>query len=124
MVLAVPVGAVLESVEDHPYFARSLFELMANNVEEHMLHGLDLLIQNPKKRLCSRLLTLAGRRVRQAAPLSICIPLSQDELALTSCMSRQTVNQILGELVADGLCTLRYGEITLTDTRALGKIVS
>lgn len=69
-------------------------------------------------------MTLAGRRVHRAAPLSISIPLSQDELALTSCMSRQTVNQILGELVAEGLCTLRYGEITLTDTRALAEMVT
>lgn len=123
VVLAVPVGGMLDTVDEHPHFAGSLFELMANNVEEHMLHGLDLLIQNPKKRLCSRLLTFAGRRVRQAAPLSVTIPLSQEELALTSCMSRQTVNQILGELVDDDLCVLRYGEIILLDTHRLAKLV-
>lgn len=123
IVLAVPVSAMLDAVDAHPHFAGSLFELMANSVEENMLHGLDLLIQNPRKRLCSRLLTLAGRRVHRAAPLAISIPLSQDELALTSCMSRQTVNQILGELVEEGLCALRYGEINLLDTHRLAKLV-
>jgi len=123
VLLAVPAGAMRAAVSMNAHFATSLFDLMANNTEEHMLHGLDLLIQNPKKRLCSRLLTFAGRRVRQSAPQSISIPLSQDELALTSCLSRQTVNQILGELVAEGLCTLRYSEINLVDTRALAKLL-
>lgn len=124
VVVAVGHAAMMDCLQHHPQFATSLFELMANNTEEHATHGLDLLIQVPKQRLCARLLTLAGRRLRQPAPLSISLPLSQEELALTSCLSRQTVNQILGELVDEGLCTLHYGEIRLLDTGGLAKLVT
>jgi CRP-like cAMP-binding protein len=122
--VAVSFTAVVEELRNLPQVATSLFDLMANNTEEHMLHGLDLLIQNPRKRMCSRLLTFAGRRVRQPPPVSVSIPISQDELALNSCMSRQTVNQGLGEFVSDRICALRYGEISIQDTRKLAEIVS
>lgn len=122
-VLAFPVMPMFEILHSNPSYATALLGLMANTAEEHMLHAVDLLIQSPRARLCSRLLTFAGRRLNAMPPINVIIPLSQDELALTSCMSRQTVNQILGELVEKGICQLHYGEIEILDTCALARFV-
>ena len=103
-------------------FAKSFFDLMANNAETYMLHGIDLLIQDPKVRLCSRLLTLAGRKVNEWPVAPATIPLSQDEVALASCLSRKTVNKLLGDLVAKGICELRYREIRILDVEALVRL--
>jgi CRP-like cAMP-binding protein len=123
-VVAFPVSAAHEAMQAEPAFAFALLDLMANGAEEHMLHGIDLLIHDPKLRLCSRLLTFAGRRLDQLPPQSVSIPLSQDELALTSCLSRQSVNRILGELVQSGICELHYGEVRIVDTTMLVEIVN
>ena len=95
---------------------------MANNAEAYMLHAIDLLIQDPKVRLCSRLLTLAGRKVNELPVAPATIPLSQDEVALASCLSRKTVNKLLGDLVARGICELRYREIRILDVQALVRL--
>jgi CRP-like cAMP-binding protein len=100
-------------------YSANFFDLMANNAEAYMLHAIDLMIQDPMMRLCSRLLTLGGRRINYVPSQPVSIPLSQDELALTSCMSRKTVNQLLGELVDKGICELHYREVRIMDAQAL-----
>jgi CRP/FNR family transcriptional regulator, cyclic AMP receptor protein len=100
-------------------YSANFFDLMAGNAEAYMLHAIDLMIQDPKMRLCSRLLTLGGRRINYLPNPPVSIPLSQDEVALTSCLSRKTVNHFLGELVDKGICELRYREVVILDVQAL-----
>jgi CRP-like cAMP-binding protein len=104
-------------------FSANFFDLMAGNAEAYMLHAIDLMIQDPMMRLCSRLLTLGGRRINHMPAPPVSIPLSQDEVALTSCLSRKTVNHLLGELVERGFCALHYREIRILDLHALVRML-
>jgi CRP-like cAMP-binding protein len=122
--LAVSLTDLLQIIRGNEEFIRGVLELMSDNSETHMFHGVDLLISDNKLRLCSRLLTLAGRRLTYLPPPDVVIPLSKEELALTSNMSRQTVHDILRELVHDGICKLGYGRVTIRDTQALASLVS
>lgn len=117
--LAVQRKAIEGIIALNPGFSLNFFDLMAGNAEAYMLHAVDLMIRNPKVRLCSRLLTLAGRRINELPTPPVAIPLSQNELALTSSLSRQTINQLLSELVRVGICELRYREIRILDVEAL-----
>jgi CRP/FNR family cyclic AMP-dependent transcriptional regulator len=110
------VESILQS--DFRYSA-NFFDLMADNTEAYMLHAIDLLIGDPRVRLSARLLTLAGRRINDLPAAPVSVPLSQDELALTSCLSRKTVNALLADLVAEGICELHYREIRVLDMQAL-----
>ena len=96
---------------------------MAWNVEEYLLHAVDLMIVDPKIRLCSRLLTFGGRLLSYLPPAPVSIPLTQEELAAASNMSRSTVFHLLGELVQQGICELGYREIRILDMQRLAAIV-
>jgi CRP/FNR family transcriptional regulator, cyclic AMP receptor protein len=122
-VLAFSYAALMQMVQTTPAFAAPLLDLQASTAEIYALHAIDLVIQAPLPRLCSRLLTFAGRRLNEDPPLTAVIPLSQEEVALACGLSRQTVNQTLRELVAMGICELGYGEIRILDTRALARLV-
>jgi CRP-like cAMP-binding protein len=120
--LAISRSATEEILHSNPAFNRCFFDLMASNAESYMMHAVDLMVRDPRTRLCARLLTLAGRTVHQLPASPASIPLSQDEVASTSCLSRKTVNALLGELVELGICELHYREIRILDVRALARI--
>jgi CRP-like cAMP-binding protein len=122
--VAVSRGSAEDILRRNPEFCWNFFNLMARKGEDYMLHAVDLLIQDPRRRMCSRLLTLAGRLLNYLPPAPVTVPLSQEELALASNMSRQTAHLLLGELVQQGICTLGYREIRIIDMAALARIVS
>ena len=64
--------------------------------------SVDLLIVDPRLRLCSRLLTFGGRLIDFLPASPVSIPMTQEELATASNMSRSTVYHLLGELVVAG----------------------
>ncbi len=120
--IAVSQVAVENMLASNPSFNSPFFDLMANNAEQYMLHAVDLLIQDPALRLRSRLLTLGGRRINYLPPSPVSIPLSQDELAAASGLSRRLVNQLLSDLERKGICELRYREIRINDMQALARM--
>ena len=122
--VAVGRAGAEDMLRENPDFCWNFFNLLANNAEEYLLHGTDLLIQDSRQRLCSRLLTLAGRRLYHLPNPPVSIPFSQEELALASNMSRQTVRELLGDLVKQGLCELAYREIRVLDLKGLARIVT
>jgi CRP-like cAMP-binding protein len=122
--LALTLTDLLHIIKGNEDFIRGILELMSDNSESHMFHGVDLLIADNRLRLCSRLLTLAGRRLTYLPPPEVVIPFSKEELALTSNMSRQSVHDILRELVEEGICELGYGRVVIRDTKALASLVS
>jgi CRP-like cAMP-binding protein len=122
--LALTLTDLMQIIKGREDYIMAVLELMSDNSESHMFHGVDLMIADNKLRLCSRLLTLAGRRLTFLPPTGVVIPLSKEELALTSNMSRQTVHEILRELVDEDICELGYGRITIRDTPALARLVS
>ena len=121
--LAISQAQIAELLKSEPSLCWTFFNLMAWNVEEYVLHSVDLLIVDPRLRLCARLLTLAGRLLHYLPPAPISIPMTQEELALASNMSRSTVYNLLGELVEQGICALGYREVRILDMVRLSRIV-
>ncbi|MCA3572687.1 MAG: winged helix-turn-helix domain-containing protein, partial [Aestuariivirga sp.] len=56
-------------------------------------------------------------------PGPVSIPMTQEELAVASNLSRSTVYNLLGELVDQGICTLGYRELKILDMQRLSRIV-
>lgn len=121
--LAISQSQIAELLKAEPALCWTFFNLMASNVEEHVLHAVDLLIVDPRLRLCSRLLTFGGRLLSYLPPSPVSIPMTQEELAVASNMSRSTVYNLLGELVDQGICELGYREVRILDMVRLNRIV-
>ena len=121
--LALSQPAIVELLKAEPSLNWVFFNLMASNVEEYLLHTVDLLIVDPRLRLCSRLLTFGGRLLNYLPPQPVSIPMTQEELAAASNMSRSTVYHLLGELVELGICELGYREVRILDMPRLAAIV-
>lgn len=122
-VLMFQVPAILQAIRATPEFATSIFEMLLGTSETYMLHAVDLTIRSPKARLCSRLMTFAGRSLHEMPDLQVDIPMSQEEIAQASNLSRQSVNQLLRELAESGILELHYGGIRILDTWALAEMV-
>lgn len=122
-VLAISQAQIAELLKSDPSLNWTFFNLLAWNVEEYLWHSVDLLIVDPRLRLCSRLLTLAGRVLHHLPPSPVSIPMTQEELATASNMSRSTVYNLLGELVQKGICELGYREVRILDMERLARIV-
>lgn len=121
--LAISQSAIADLLKAEPQLAWVFFNLMASNVEEYLLHAVDLLVVDPKIRLCSRLLTFGGRLLNYLPPSPVPIPMTQEELAAASNMSRSTVYHLLSELVEQGICELGYREVRIMDMQRLAAIV-
>lgn len=84
----------------------------------------DLMIRDSKRRCAASLLRMADCRfVDRGGQSTIEAPLSQDELAALSNLSRTSISTILHGLVTDGLITLGYRSVTLHDTARLRTLV-
>ncbi len=68
-------------------------------------------------RLARRLLLIA-ENYGEGEPRRV-LQLAQEQLALMLAVSRQTTNQILNELQAQGIVRLSYGEIEILDLQRL-----
>lgn len=80
----------------------------------------DLMIRDSHRRCIAALLRMADCRFcDNGNPGTIEAPLSQEELAALSNLSRTSVSSILHELEIQGLITLGYRCVTLNDTRRL-----
>ncbi len=121
--LAISQAQIAELLKAEPGMSWVFFNLMASNVEEYLLHTVDLLIVDPRLRLCSRLLTFGGRLLSYLPPSPVSIPMTQEELAVASNMSRSTVYNLLGQLVEQGICALGYREVKILDMERLNRIV-
>jgi CRP/FNR family cyclic AMP-dependent transcriptional regulator len=121
--LAISQQQITELLKAEPSLNWTFFNLMAWNVEEYLHHAVDLLIVDPRLRLCSRLLTFGGRLLGYLPPSPVSIPMTQEELATASNMSRSTVYNLLGDLVAQGICELGYREVRIIDMEKLARIV-
>jgi CRP/FNR family cyclic AMP-dependent transcriptional regulator len=121
--LAISQAQITDLLKSDPSLSWTFFNLMAWNVEEYLWHTVDLLIVDPKLRLCARLLTFGGRLLNYLPPSPVSIPMTQEELATASNMSRSTVYNLLGELVQKGICELGYREVRIMDMERLARVV-
>jgi CRP-like cAMP-binding protein len=98
VLLTIQAAALQDLFARSPETSKHILALVLSNQLVTIRSGADLLIRNPRARLAARLLTLSGLRLNQTAEHKPCdLPLTQDQLAAMSCLSRNSVNRILSE---------------------------
>jgi CRP/FNR family cyclic AMP-dependent transcriptional regulator len=123
-ILCLSIKAVQEMLQEQPLWQRNLSTLLLWNLESAIRTGIDLLIQDPKARVCARLLTLCGVRAGHDFPKgAIELPLTQDQLAMMCGLSRKSVHRALNSLEAEGLCENRYAGIVVSSLDGLERIL-
>jgi CRP-like cAMP-binding protein len=120
--LLVPQAALLALLERQPQYWRDFALLMSHKLRLAFvaLEQMSLLPAAP--RLARRLLLIA-ENYGEGEPRRV-IHLAQEQLALMLAISRQTTNQILKELQAQGIVRLSYGEIETLDFARLRQAAS
>lgn len=115
--LLVPQARLLALLDREPGYWRDFALLMSQKLRLAFtaLEEMSLLPAAP--RLARRLLLIA-ENYGEGEPRRV-IHLAQEQLALMLAISRQTTNQILKELEAQGIVRLTYGEIEILDLARL-----
>ena len=121
--LHVPQAALHALLDEHPHYWRELALLLADKLRLTFVALEAMALMPAPQRLKQRLAMIAdgygeGRpgAPAGAAPL---IRIPQEELAQMVALSRQTTNQILKELEAQGVLRLQRGGIEVVDLGAL-----
>jgi CRP/FNR family cyclic AMP-dependent transcriptional regulator len=118
--LSLPRAVFHELLDSHPELRDALFAALTrllrrltHHVEE--LHFLDL-----AGRLAARLAQLARQADPNAdGPVELDWPFTQSDLAAMIGGTRQSVNRLLADLIADGLVRLEHERLVITDVYAL-----
>lgn len=121
-VVSVTRDAVNEMVTANPAFAWNFYDLIAESFEYVVRYAGDLLIPDARLRFYARLLTFAGHDNETQASPPVTLNWSKEELAHASCMSRQTVQILLNDLVERGICEAGYRQIRLVNPKALAEL--
>ncbi len=115
--LQVPQAALLELLRREPHYWRDVALLMSHKLRLAFIALEEMALLPAAQRLARRLLMLAegydNSRSRQV------LHLPQEQLALMLSLSRQTTNQILKDLEAQGILQLSYGGIEILDLAGL-----
>ncbi|QEY60645.1 Crp/Fnr family transcriptional regulator [Metapseudomonas lalkuanensis] len=116
--LHLPQAPLLALLERQPSHWRDFALLMSQKLRLAFIALEEMSLLPAPQRLARRLLMIAegygGLSVRRRS-----IHLAQEQLALMLSISRQTTNQILKELEAQGAVHLNYGEIEILDPELL-----
>jgi CRP-like cAMP-binding protein len=116
--LHLPQGPLLALLEHQPSHWRDFALLMSQKLRLAFIALEEMSLLPAPQRLARRLLMIAegygGLAVRRRS-----IHLAQEQLALMLSVSRQTTNQILKDLEAQGVVRLNYGEIEILDVERL-----
>lgn len=116
--LQVPQAALLALLEREPRYWRDFALLMSQKLRLAFIALEEMSLLPAAPRLARRLLLIAEGYGEVSGPRRV-IQLAQEQLALMLSLSRQTTNQILKELEAQGLLRLTYGEIEILDLERL-----
>lgn len=111
--LLVPQAALLALLERQPQYWRDFALLMSQKLRLAFIALEQMSLLPAAPRLARRLLMIA-ENYGEGEPRRV-IHLAQEQLALMLAISRQTTNQILQELQAQGIVRLTYGEIEILD---------
>lgn len=111
--LLVPQAQLLRLLEQQPQYWRDIALLMSQKLRLAFIALEEMSLLPAAPRLARRLLLIA-ENYGEGEPRRL-IHLPQEQLALMLSISRQTTNQILKELAAQGIVRLTYGEIEILD---------
>lgn len=120
--LLVPQAALLALLERQPQYWRDFALLMSHKLRLAFIALEQMSLLPAAPRLARRLLMIA-ENYGEGEPRRV-IHLAQEQLALMLAISRQTTNQILKELQAQGIVRLAYGEIEILDLDRLRQAAS
>ncbi len=119
LLLRVPQPALDALLQSEPRYWRELALLMSNKLR--LLFGVmeDMALLPLPVRLARRLVAMAEGYGEWHDRQRRVVAVKQEQLAQMLSTSRQTVNQMLKELEAQGLVALTYGEIEIVDADGL-----
>ena len=120
--LHVPQARVLALLEQQPGYWRDFALLMSQKLRLAFIALEEMSLLPAAPRLARRLLLIVDN-YGESEPRRV-IHLAQEQLALMLAISRQTTNQILKELQAQGILRLTYGEIESLDLDRLRQAAS
>jgi CRP-like cAMP-binding protein len=118
-VLQVPQAALDAILGKEPRYWRDLALLMAHKLRLLFVVFEEAAVLPAALRLARRLVTMAEGYGEWHDRKSRVVAVKQGELAAMLAISRQTANQILRRLEAEGVIRLTYGEIEIIDHAAL-----
>ena len=115
----VPQAALLALLERHPAYWRDLALLLTHKIRMAFLILEEVALLPAPLRLARRLVTMAEGygELKDRSRRMIAVP--QEQLALMLSLSRQTVNQILKQLEAQGAVSLVRGGVEIVDIEKL-----
>ena len=111
--LVVPQTRLLALLDQQPQYWRDFALLMSQKLRLAFIALEEMSLLPAAPRLARRLLLIA-ENYGEGEPRRV-LHLPQEQLALMLAISRQTTNQILKELEAQGIVRLTYGEIEILD---------
>jgi CRP/FNR family transcriptional regulator, cyclic AMP receptor protein len=120
-VLALPRDRFTALVASEPAIRDALLLALSTELRRLTAHVAELHFLDLTGRLAARLARLADEQGHRAADGSVLLdaPLTQTDLAAMIGATRQSVNKLLGEFVADGLLRLERDTIVIPDMAAL-----
>jgi CRP-like cAMP-binding protein len=119
LLVHVPAGPLLAFLDAHPRHWRDLSSLVTAKLRLALIALEDAALSTPRERVARRLVLIAdgyGQWTDRTYPL---VDISQETLATMVSSSRQTVNQVLRKLEADGLVKLVYAGVEVVDLEGL-----
>jgi CRP-like cAMP-binding protein len=122
VVLHVPKGPLDALLAAHPEHWRELALLMTHKLRLMFVVFEEASVLPISVRLARRILTMAEGYGEWHDRKSRVVAVRQDQLAAMLAISRQTANQALKRLEADGVVRLTYGEIEVRDHERLRQL--
>ena len=121
-VVHVPQGPLEALVREEPAYWFEFGRLMAQQLRVALLGMEENALLPVSIRLARRLLHILRNYGDRHGPSHRVITVSQEQLAMMLGISRQTTNQLLKNLEAQGALQLRYGEIEILDLEKLREL--
>jgi len=122
-VLVVSRGALLSLREDVPAFTSAALDLFSTNMWSYLELAGDLTGLGADDRVRAKLLTLSTHYAARGDDGPVSVLVSQEELALSSCVSRATVAKVLSQLARRRIVGIGYRKIDILDPSALRELV-
>lgn len=124
MLAALPAAALNQMVGNRPEWWRHIGALATVSTDIAVGGGMDLLIRDNERRCIAVLLRLCGVRYGDApGGLLLDAPVTQDELAALTHVSRNAAGAILRRLADQNLIELGYRSIHLNEPDVLRRMV-
>ncbi|MGY4535395.1 CRP/FNR family cyclic AMP-dependent transcriptional regulator [Pseudomonas sp. TE3786] len=120
VLLHVPQAVLTALLQRQPAYWRDFALLMSQKLRLAFIALEQISLLPAAPRLAQRLLMIADN-YGEGDPRRV-LHLAQEQLALMLAISRQTTNQILKDLQAQGIVRLTYGEIEIVDIQRLREV--